>query len=119
MNFQTFLYDKITKIISDEFSNKNFTYKRIKFFLNDIIKSKIGQISLAQDTIINEFVRNAKNLKCKIIDNNIKITNENNNEQETLEPEEEEIFSYPSNFNLIDEELFNLLIKEEFRRIFY
>ena len=109
-----FLYDKISKIISDEFSNKNFTYKKIKYFLNDIIKSKIGQISLNQDTKISNFIRDAKNLKSKIIVNNVKIKNDKNNEQETLEPEEDENFSFPSNFNLIDEDIFNLLMKEEF-----
>ena len=109
-----FLYDKITKIISDEFSNKNFTYNKIKYFLNDIIKSKIGQINLGQETKISNYLRDAKNLKCKIIESNKKIKNDNNNEQETVELEEDEKYSFPSNFNLIDEDLFNLLIKEEF-----
>jgi len=109
-----FLYDKITKIISDEFTNKNFTYKKIKYFLNDIIKSKIGQISLSQETQISNYIRDAKNLKCKIFKNKVKIKNDINNEQETLEAEEEEYFGYPINFNLIDEDLFNLLMKEEF-----
>lgn len=59
-------------------------------------------------------IRNGKNLKCKIIENNVKIKNDKNNEQETLEPEEDENFSFPSNFNLIDEDIFNLLMKEEF-----
>jgi hypothetical protein len=81
--------------------------------LNDIIKRKIGQISLNQDTIIDNYIRNAKNLKCKIIPNEVKIKN-NNNEQETLEHEEKEIFNQPINFNLIDEDLFNLLMKEKF-----
>ena len=109
-----FLYDKISKIISDEFSNKNFTYKKIKYFLNDIIKSKIGQISLSRGTQISNLIRNAKNLMCEITQKKVKIINDDNKEQETLEPEDEEYFSHPINFDLIDEDLFNLLMKEEF-----
>lgn len=107
-----FLYDKITKIISEKLSNKNFTYKKIKYFLNDIIKNKVGQISLSNDTKISDFLRDAKNLECEIIDKNIK--KKNNNEQDTLEPGEGENFSYPKNFYLIDEDIFNLLMGEEF-----
>jgi len=116
--------NKLEKKIKDIYNFKKYylinskwlkEYKeKIKYFLNDIIKSKIGQISLNQDTKISKYIRNAQNLICKIIDNNIKIKTDRNNEQETLEPEENEKFSFPNNFNLIDEDIFNLLMKEEF-----
>ena len=109
-----FLYDLITKKLEEKC--KNYSYAHIKNDL-DNISNEIGQIRLFSDTQISNTLRDDLNIQpqTKIIP--IKNNNENvNNEfqQETTKPETDKKIEVPINFDLVNEDIFELLIKEEF-----
>ncbi len=112
---RSFLYDLITKKLEEKC--KNYSYAHIKNDL-DNISNEIGQIRLFSDTQISNTLRDDLNIQpqTKIIP--IKNNNENvNNEfqQETIEPNEtHKKIEVPINFDLVNEDIFELLIKEEF-----
>jgi len=111
-----FLYDFVEKKIESEYKNKNYSYNRIKHSLNNIVKKKLGQIRLFSETILSDFIRNAKNLKYHNKDKLIHIENNENNET----PDGNQIngnkqkFIIPFKYELLNEDLYRLLIKEEF-----
>ena len=114
---QNFLYDKIISKIDDEF--KTYKYKRIKTELNSIVKDKIGQIKLFNCSEIESGLKEASKLLTKI--KTIKEIRDNNNEEqnyemETLEVEQELAQSYdiPYEFEIINEDIYDLIKKEEF-----
>ena len=93
---------------------KNFSYKKAKISLNNILIN-IGQIKLFAETQISEKLRNALNLRPKM--EKIILKNEINNEyqQDTYEIKDTDIsYDVPSNFYLINEDIYNLLKKEDF-----
>ena len=127
-----FLYDFVIKKFKesynnykDEFSEENLdsedndfvtSYKKTIFNLKEIIKD-MGQITLYSDTIVDNEIRNAKNLIPDIKKTLIKsqVKSKNDYEQETIEPELTDIYiNIPSDFYLIDDNILNLLEKEEF-----
>ena len=115
---QFFLYDLIEKKLDEKF--QNYSYKQIKNDLDNISKNGIGQIRLFNETKVTNKLRNELNIqsKTKIItikkNNNKNVNNEY--QQETIEPDEEDIklVEVPANFDLVNEDIFELLIKEEF-----
>ena len=112
-----FLYDFIKKKLDNHINNNNYTYKKIKNDLNDIVKNDIGQIRLFSETQISDFIRNASNLE--YLNEDIKINIDNINyefEKETARGPDENIVSYniPLNFEIVNEDIYKLLIKEEF-----
>ena len=112
-----FLYEQIKKKLDKEFEGQNYSYKKVKNELNDIVYNKIGQIRLFNETKIDNWIRDAKNLKSKKGIITIKNQNKENldYEQDTLEPEEMEIdYNIPISFEIINEDIYKLLIKEDF-----
>ena len=117
---ENFLYGQIISKIDEEL--KSHTYKRIKTELDSIIKDKIGQIKLYGSSEIEPGLRDASKLLPKII--SIKENKDNNEDfvrrvsiiEETLEPEQDLTQSYevPSEFEIINEDIYELLKKEEF-----
>ena len=108
-----FLYDFFEKKIESEYKNKNYSYNRIKHNLNNIVKKNLKQIRLLGETILSDFIRNANNLKYHNKKQLIHVeNNEISNEVQILENKEE--FCIPVKYNLINEDLYKLLIKEEF-----
>jgi len=108
-----FLYDFFAKKIESEYKNKNYSYNRIKHNLNNIVKKNLKQIRLLGETIISDFIRNANNLKYHDKKQLIHVeNNEISNEVQILGNKEE--FCIPVKYNLINEDLYKLLIKEEF-----
>ena len=114
---QFFLYDLIKEKLDEKY--QNYSYKKIKSEL-DNISNEIGQIRLYNETQIPDKIREDFNLqsKTKIIETIKNNDNKNINyafPQETIEPEEiKKIIEVPINFDLINEDIFELLIKEEF-----
>ena len=119
---QNFLYDEIINKIQQEY--KNYSYKRIKTELDNIIKYKIGQIKLYSKSEIEPGLKEASKLlaKIKTINENKEIKNNNINEQifdleiETKEIEQDlaQAYDIPYDFEIIDEDIYQLLKKEEF-----
>ena len=119
---QNFLYDEIINKIQQEY--KNYSYKRIKTELDNIIKYKIGQIKLYSKSEIEPGLKEASKLlaKIKTINENKEIKNNNINEQifdleiETKDIEQDLARAYdiPYKFEIIDEDIYQLLKKEEF-----
>ena len=110
-----FMYNIIKGKIEKTLKNKNYSYSKIKMELNNIINEEIGQIRLYNETKISNFLRNAKNL---IIKSGIIETNKDNNNdidksyiQETLEVGINYILK---NFEIINEDIYQLLMREEF-----
>ena len=117
---------KLENIINndDERNNQNinmdkkdkiYSYKKVKYNLDDI-SYNIGQIKLYNKTKISNTLRNAKNLipeKKKIL---IKKKAEKNEEyQLTEEPElVKNELNIPTEFYIINEDIFELLKKEQF-----
>ena len=117
---ENFLYGQIISKIDEEL--KSHSYKRIKTELDSIIKDKIGQIKLYGSSEIEPGLRDANKLLPKI--KPIKENKDNNDDfvrrvsiiEETVEPEQELTQSYevPSEFEIINEDIYELLKKEEF-----
>ena len=117
---ENFLYGQIISKIDEEL--KSHTYKRIKTEVDSIIKDKIGQIKLYGSSEIEPGLRDASKLLPKII--SIKENKDNNEDfgrsvsiiEETVEPEQDLTQSYevPSEFEIINEDIYELLKKEEF-----
>ena len=115
---QFFLYDLIEKKLDEKF--QNYSYKQIKNDLDNISKNEIGQIRLFNETKVPNKLRNELNIqsKTKIItikkNNNKNVNNEY--QQETIEPDKEDnkLVEVPNNFDLVNEDIFELFIKEEF-----
>ena len=115
-----FLYDFVIKKIEEdpELNDPKYSYKNIKYNLENIVNKKIRQIPLG-DTEITEKMRNANNLFHKVesiqIKKEIIIKGEGYVKQET--ESSQIIFTFidiPTEFELIDEETFKLLMQEEF-----
>ena len=104
-----FLYDFVEKKIESEYKNKNYSFKRIKHSLNNIVQKNLGQIRLYNETILSDYIRNSENLKCHNKNQLIQIENDkildgvenNDNKEET---------SIPIKYSLINEDLYKLLI---------
>ena len=112
---QFFLYDLITEKLEEKF--KNYSYTQIKNDLDNISKNEIGQIKLFNETQVSDALRDDLNIqpKTKIIRINNNNENVNNEfQQETREPETDKKIEVPINFDLVNEDIFELLIKEEF-----
>jgi hypothetical protein len=106
-----FLYDTIAKKLK---KYNNYTYNRIKAELNYISKIEIGQIQLYSDTKISNNLRDAlklkyenKKIESKIIDNDCKASF-------CPASVEEKFYNTPEEFELINEDIYELIIKEEF-----
>ena len=113
-----FLYDSIKDKIKKAFENKKYTYKKIRLDLNNIILNEIGQIRLYSGTQIDEKSRNATNL---ILESQRIYANKQEEDimhsylEETLDPEQDNIYyNFPNEFEIINEDIFKLLMKEEF-----
>ena len=110
-----FLFDQIKKKI--ELKYQNYSYKRIKCELDNISRNEIGRIMLYNETKIPKELRNYSKLKPIIKEIKLKKFNNDNKEylQETIENEENTLFiEIPTNFVIINEDIFDLLKKEEF-----
>ena len=116
---ENFLYDKIISKIDEEF--KEYSYRRIKTELNNIVKDKIGQIKLYGNSEIEPGLREASKLLANI--KTIKENKDNNDEVEgfDMEIETQEVEQYlaqsydiPYEFEIINEDIYELLKKEEF-----
>ena len=112
-----FLYDTIIRKLEKYF--KDYSYKRIKTEMDEIVKDKIGQIKLFGDSNIPDNLKDFTMLEAK--QKIIKLNNQNANEEfdmdlETKEPEEDanKSFYIPSEFEIINKDIYELLIKEEF-----
>ena len=115
--YNKYIMDESTEDNLDS-ENNDFiaSYKKTIFNINEIIKN-MGQISLYSDTQIDNETRNAKSLipgfQKTLIKSQIKTKADY--EQETVEPELNDIYiNTPSGFCLVDDNLLNLLEKEEF-----
>ena len=110
-----FLFDFVEKKIESEYKNKNYSYNRIKHNLNNIVKNNLGQIKLYSETKLLDNIRKANNLiyqnKPQSIQKEIVRTPK---EYEDENKDNEETFYIPIEFSLINEDLYRLLIKEEF-----
>ena len=110
-----FLYDNIIKKLGKEFNN--YSYKRMKTELDAIIKDKIGQIRLFKETIIPDGLKDASKLPTKS-----KIIQINNKEKEldyqmetsVVEEVDGKVYYIPYEFEIITEDIFELIKKEEF-----
>ena len=95
--------------------DNNYSYKKVKYILDDICYS-IGQIRLYNETKISNELRNAKELipqKKKILIKKKKVINDEY--QLTEEPEiAQEDLNIPYEFYIINQDIFELLIKEKF-----
>ena len=117
---ENFLYDQIINKLDEEI--KSHSYKRIKTELNSIIKDKIGQVKLYGSSEIEPGLREASKLLPQIKpisenkDNNLDFVRRVSIIEETLEPEQDLTQSYevPSEFEIINEDIYELLKKEEF-----
>ena len=123
---ENFLYDEIINKVNEEL--KTYSYKKIKAELDSKIKYKIGQIKLYSKTEIEPGLKEASKLLTKIktinenIENKEKENNDINDEQifdlemETKEIEQNLVQAYdiPYNFEIITEDIYELLKKEEF-----
>ena len=108
-----FMYDFIKKRLDNEYKDSDNSYKKIKNSLDNVVRDKIGQIRLYNETKLPHFIRNANNLECKN-ENYLIYIFKDNNQQETLEREQKENIYTPDDFCIIDEYIYNLLIQEEF-----
>ena len=95
--------------------DNNYSYKKVKYILDDICYS-IGQIRLYNETKISNELRNAKELipqKKKILIKKKKVINDEY--QLTEEPEiAQDDLNIPYEFYIINQDIFELLIKEKF-----
>ena len=115
-NYKAFFsYDFFVKKLKNLLNKNNEkynSYKKAKFYLNELIK-KIGQINLYGETVIEDYIRNAKHfipeMKRRVIQKDINV--EGSYVQET--PEVEEYFT-PYGFYLINKDIFELLEREQF-----
>ena len=115
-----FLYDLIIKKIEEdpELKDPKYSYKNVKYNLDNIVNKKIRQIPLG-DTEITEKLRNANNLFHKVksiqIKKEIIKREEGDVKQETESSQILLTFvDIPTEFEIIDEETFKLLMQEEF-----
>ena len=112
-----FLYDLIIKKLDEKY--ENYSYEKIKFNLDNLSKNEIGQIILYRDTNIPEDLREDSDFKCDIkkiyITELITENKKDDINQETIEPEERNTFiDIPNDFELINEDIYELFTKEEF-----
>ena len=112
-----FLYDFIINKMKKYLGNKEYSYNEIKYKLDDIISNGIGQISLYNETKMDKRIRDAKNIIPKIVNISKKKKNIDNIEYK-LDYEEETIeydsIECPESFSIVDKDIFDLLIEEEF-----
>ena len=108
-----FMYDFIKKKLDNEYKDSDYSYKKIKNSLDKVVKDKIGQIGLYNETKLPLYIRNANNLECKNEKYSIDILKDVYG-QETLEREQKENIYTPNDFYIIDEYTYNLLTQEEF-----
>ena len=110
-----FLYEQIkTKL---EVRYQNYSYKRIKCELDNISRNEIGQIILYNSTRVSNNLRDYSKLKSLTKRIKLKKNNNDNNEyhQETIENEESNLYiETPNNFEIINDDILELLNKEEF-----
>ena len=108
-----FMYDSIIKKLKNKLNIDNYIYKKAKYNLNDIVK-KIGQIRLYSETIIDNNIRNAINL-IPIIKRR-KVAEKKDDKEEINQQVTDDSIEYftPSNFCIINKDVFELLEKEEF-----
>ena len=108
-----FSYDMIKKKLDKKF--KDYSYNRIKTELNDISKKAIGQIKLYGESTVSDNIRDASKLK---VENNIIQAKCDTEEIEISygpkTPEPDMDYEIPEDFELINEDIFELLMKEEF-----
>ena len=110
-----FLYDNIIRKINQE--TKDYSYKRIKTELNEIIKNKIGQIKLYGNSEIPDNLKDFSEIIPKL--RLIKINDKNKEFEEEYETKtgEEDIdilYNIPYEFEIINEDIYELIKKEEF-----
>ena len=98
-----FLYDYVIKGKLNLENNKD-SYNKIKYNLDDITKNKLGQIRLYGETKLDNKIRDGNNLIPKMSKKTINSANKNDNYS----------LEIPSNFELINEDIFKLLIQEQF-----
>ena len=107
------------EIIKNKLKTLNYPYKGYKFNLQNIVKNNIGQILLGDSKIPND-LKDGQNLLVNIE----KIYSANNNNknrlsfmQETIEPEENNKCTYfecPIEFEIINEDIYQLLKQQNF-----
>jgi len=106
-----FSYDVIKKKLDKKY--KDYSYNRIKTELNNISKKDIGQIKLYGDSTISNNLRDTFYLQ---VDNNkVKTKNYESSDSQSLTSQPEiKFIDIPEEFELINEDIFELLMKEEF-----
>ena len=114
-----FLYNDIIQKLekTDKDFKKKYSYKRIKAELDDIVKNKIGQIPIQGDSQIPDKLRDSSVILTKIKMNDLnKINEEKDLDLETPEEGGDIDLSYytPYEFEIINEDIYELLRKEEF-----
>ena len=104
-----FLYDLIKSKLEKKFknSNDNYTYKKVKYNLDEIVKD-LGQIRLGESQL-NDLIRNAEYL---IPENKMREINwVTEPELESLEIQE---YFTPYGFSIINKDILDLIQKEQF-----
>lgn len=111
---ESFLYDNVIGKLDKDL--RNDSYKKIKTELDDIVKNKIGQIKLNESGVEN-FLKDSSNMIAgtKLI----KLNDQNKEFEEELETKDEEVdvdksYNVPFEFEIINEDIYELLKKEEF-----
>ena len=111
---ESFLYDNVIGKLDKDLQKDS--YKKIKTELDDIVKNKIGQIKLNESGVEN-FLKDSSNLIAgtKLI----KLNDQNKEFEEELETKDEEVdvdksYNVPFEFEIINEDIYELLKKEEF-----
>ena len=107
---QLILYDFVKKIIELEYKNKNYSFNRIIHNSNNNLKNNFGQIDFFSENKLSDFIRNAKNL---IFLNKKQVIHIENN-ADGQDNDNKEVLSIPIEYNLVNEDLYKLLIKEDF-----
>ena len=102
-----FSYDIIIKKLR---KYEDYSYNRIKTELNYIAKQGIRQIKINGETKISEYLRDASNL---IFENNQILSTIDFNDFQSSSSSDK-IYNTPKEFELIDEDIYELLLKEEF-----
>ena len=104
-----FLYDYIIDKLKDKLNlenneNNKYSYNKVKYNLDDIAKNKLSQIRLYSETKLDNNIRDGKELIPEMSTITIKKQNEDYNY----------ILEIPSNFELINDDIFQLLKQEQF-----
>ena len=107
-----FYYEKVKEKLINQMNlnEKEYSYQQIQFNLNNIVK-EIDKISLFHEDEIDNYIRNGNNLIPKI--NKITLKKEDNKD-ESFEHEENDFLLIPYGFDIITDDIYELLLQEKF-----